>query len=84
MHAVTARSPTLSARSGAMSPYSQLSETMSEFDLPSDSEDDVMSMRSGMFSPDVTGHQEELAFEVLSTQGSDDSWGSVGRRTPDL
>ncbi|EPT00858.1 hypothetical protein FOMPIDRAFT_1036605 [Fomitopsis schrenkii] len=84
IHAVTAHSPTLSARSGAMSPYSQLSETMSEFDLPSDSEDDVVSMRSGMFSPNVAIHQEELAFEVLSTRGSDDSWGSVGRRTPDL
>ncbi|KAI0731882.1 hypothetical protein C8Q72DRAFT_882980 [Fomitopsis betulina] len=81
IHAVTARSPTLSARSGAMSPFSQWSE--SEFDMPLD-DDDVTSMRSGMFSPDIATHQDDLAFEVLSAQGSDDSWGSVGRRAPGL
>ncbi|KZT70265.1 hypothetical protein DAEQUDRAFT_725534 [Daedalea quercina L-15889] len=85
IHAAAARSPTLSARSGALSPFSQLSEPISDFDLPSDSEDDVMSLRSEMFSPSMSSRQEELAFDVLSMHGSEgSSWGSEGRRTPDL
>ncbi|KAH9833858.1 uncharacterized protein C8Q71DRAFT_772833 [Rhodofomes roseus] len=84
IHAVIARSPTLTARSGMTSPFSQMSEPMSDFDLPSDSEDDVMSLRSGMFSPNVSSRQEERAFDVLSIHGSEgSSWGSVGRRTPE-
>ncbi|KAH9919698.1 uncharacterized protein B0H18DRAFT_1122342 [Fomitopsis serialis] len=85
IHAAVARSPTLSARSGVMSPFTHMSEPESDFDLPSDSEDDVMSLRSGMFSPSMSSRQEELAFDVMSVHGSEgSSWGSVGRRTPDL
>jgi len=80
-HSVGARSPTLTHRSGMSSPVMNFSESESDFDLASDDEFDVLSPRSGMFSPPSPGGREHLTFDVGSIDGSE-VWGNAQRRTP--
>ena len=52
-------------------------------DKLSDEEFDVLSPRSGMFSPSIrNSHLDDDPFEVGSQHESEVSWASVGRRSP--
>lgn len=53
--------------------------------MSSSDEDEVMSLRSDMSSPELGNALEDMS-DTLSEGGSDDSsdsWASVGRRSPD-
>ncbi|KAI0940345.1 hypothetical protein AcV5_001479 [Taiwanofungus camphoratus] len=84
VYSAVARSTTLnSSRSNTPSPILR-SPSESELGLNSDSDDDVLSLRSGMFSPSI-GAYDERALHVQSPFGSEaSSWASVGRRTPEF
>ncbi|GBE80200.1 hypothetical protein BKA93DRAFT_926731 [Sparassis latifolia] len=83
--------------SGSTSPDVRSPNIGSDFDLPSDDDYDVLSPRSGMFSPgsaqevlsphfgmlDAGGGHEDVS-DARSQQGSEASWASVGRRTPEF
>ncbi|KAL4245843.1 hypothetical protein ABKN59_001598 [Abortiporus biennis] len=80
-----ASTATYNNSSAVTSPFILSPSIGSDFELPSDSEEAVLSpsLRSGMFSPSLVNAEDP--FEVGSVQGSDDvsSWASVdGRRTP--
>ncbi|KAI0782572.1 hypothetical protein C8Q75DRAFT_811660 [Abortiporus biennis] len=80
-----ASTATYNNSSAVTSPFILSPSIGSDFELPSDGEEAVLSpsLRSGMFSPSLVNAEDP--FEVGSVQGSDDvsSWASVdGRRTP--
>ena len=65
------------------SPRVQSPSIASDFTLDSDEEFDVLSPRSGMFSPSTReSHLDDDPFEVGSQHESEVSWASVGRRSP--
>ncbi|KAH9931779.1 hypothetical protein B0H21DRAFT_699781 [Amylocystis lapponica] len=75
-YSAIARSPTIRSPM-VLSPHSD-----SDLELSSDGDDDVLSLRSGMFSPGSGAR--EVHFDVRSHDGSEAGWASVGRRSPDL
>lgn len=79
------RSPTYSAtaRSPVIVSPMVLSPVYSDLELASEDsdDDDLLSVRSGMFSP---GAAREINFDAESHDGSEASWASVGRRSPEL
>lgn len=78
--------PSISAvqsnHSGVTSPFVLSPRIDSDFEF-SDTSDGMLSpsLRSGMFSPSLV---DEDPFEVGSVHESESSWGSLGRRTPEL
>ncbi|KAI0751194.1 hypothetical protein C8Q80DRAFT_1156005 [Daedaleopsis nitida] len=54
----------------------------SDLTLDSDDEFDILSPRTGIFSPDVASHVDDDLFDAASQHGSETSWASVGRRSP--
>ncbi|CCM00475.1 uncharacterized protein FIBRA_02508 [Fibroporia radiculosa] len=87
-YSIVARSPTFSARSDAPSSALHLEEEESELDMLSDmdTDEDVLSLRSEIFSPEQVGRRV-LTSDVEFLYGSDtetESWASTGRRTPEM
>ncbi|PCH40708.1 hypothetical protein WOLCODRAFT_136951 [Wolfiporia cocos MD-104 SS10] len=82
IYSVSAGGSTSSALAGGgqRSPMMYDTDLDTDFELPSDT-DDNMSLRSAMFSPGSGSAREEHAYEVGSEASS---WASVGRRTPEL
>ena len=87
IHSVDARSSpehVFAARSPFGSPRVQSPSISSDITLDSDDEFDVLSPRSGMFSPaSRAARVDDDPFDVVSQHGSEASWASVdGRHSP--
>ncbi|CDO75208.1 hypothetical protein BN946_scf184794.g15 [Trametes cinnabarina] len=84
IHSVDARdSPEhIHARSPVASPRVQSPSIGSDLTMESDDEFDILSPRSGMFSPSNRVHV--FLRDDVSQHGSDVSWASVGRRSPEF
>ena len=88
IHSVDARSNSpehvFAARSPFGSPRVQSPSIASDLTLDSDDEFDVLSPRSGMFSPaSGAARVDDDPFDVVSQHGSEASWASVdGRHSP--
>ncbi|TFK94861.1 hypothetical protein K466DRAFT_508616 [Polyporus arcularius HHB13444] len=87
IHSVDARSSPehiSAARSPFGSPQIQSPSIGSDLTLDSDDEFDIMSPRSGIFSPaSRASHVDDDPFDVVSQHGSEASWSSVdGRHSP--
>ncbi|KAH9854920.1 hypothetical protein C2E23DRAFT_752344 [Lenzites betulinus] len=85
IHSVDARSSPeqVYARSPITSPRVQSPSIGSDVTMDSDDEFDILSPRSGMFSPPTQVHNF-YHFDAPSQHGSDASWASVGRRSPEF
>ncbi|KAI0677678.1 hypothetical protein C8Q78DRAFT_1074365 [Trametes maxima] len=86
IHSVDARSSpehVTFARSPIASPRVQSPSIGSDLTMDSDDEFDILSPRSGMFSP--PGRVNDFIYhESASQHGSEASWASIGRRTPEF
>ncbi|KAI0355436.1 hypothetical protein OH77DRAFT_1589897 [Trametes cingulata] len=85
IHSVDARSSpehVSFARSPIASPRVQSPSIGSDLTMDSDEEFDILSPRSGMFSP--PSRVDAFLYDDASQHGSDASWASVGRRSPDF
>ncbi|RPD67403.1 hypothetical protein L227DRAFT_538536 [Lentinus tigrinus ALCF2SS1-6] len=87
IHSVGARSSSPEHVSAARSPFGsprvQSPSIASDLTLDSDDEFDVLSPRSGMFSPASRASRDDDPFDVVSQHGSEASWASVdGRHSP--
>ncbi|KAI0832855.1 hypothetical protein BC628DRAFT_1348640 [Trametes gibbosa] len=85
IHSVDARSSPeyVYARSPITSPRVQSPSIGSDITMDSDDEFDILSPRSGMFSP-PSRVDNFYHFDAPSHHGSDASWASVGRRSPEF
>ncbi|KAJ8489263.1 hypothetical protein ONZ51_g3023 [Trametes cubensis] len=86
IHSVDARSSPeqVYTRSPVASPRVQSPSIGSDLTMDSDDEFDILSPRSGMFSPPSQVHNTLFFPDDASQHGSDVSWASVGRRTPEF
>ncbi|KAI9057637.1 hypothetical protein FKP32DRAFT_1598038 [Trametes sanguinea] len=84
IHSVDARSSPehVYAHSPITSPRVQSPSIASDLTMDSDDEFDILSPRSAMFSP--PSHVGGLFHDNVSQHGSDVSWASVGRRSPEF
>ncbi|OSD04416.1 hypothetical protein PYCCODRAFT_1443724 [Trametes coccinea BRFM310] len=84
IHSVDARSSPeyIHAQSPITSPRVQSPSMGSDLTMESDDEFDILSPRSAMFSP--PSHVGGLFRDDVSQHGSDASWASVGRRSPEF
>ncbi|KAI0371494.1 hypothetical protein BV20DRAFT_965239 [Pilatotrama ljubarskyi] len=85
IHSVDARSSpehVSFARSPIPSPRVQSPSIGSDLTMDSDEEFDILSPRSGMFSP--PSRVDDFLNDGASQHGSDASWASVGRRSPEF
>lgn len=86
IHSVDARSTPehINSRSPVVSPRVQSPSIGSDLTMDSDDEFDILSPRSGMFSPPSQVHNTLFFRDDASQHGSDVSWASVGRRSPEF